>query len=194
MKTKVLLALTFLVVFSVTIVAQERDKRFALEISAGPSIATREFTDAVRMGFGFDGTIHYRFMPHTGIYAGWGENWFSSESSFEGNNKDFEETGYVLGLQFKHPFKDGSSSYFLRAGALYNHIEIENENGGITEDSGHGPGLQLAAGFDISLGSSWSLTPVIKFNSLTRTLGSEGSATKIRYEYLSARIGIMKMF
>jgi hypothetical protein len=194
MKTKVLLVLTFSVIFTITAAAQENAKRYGLEISAGPSIATREFTDGVRMGFGFDGTLHYRFMPHMGVYTGWGENWFSTESSSEQNNKDYEETGYVLGLQFKHPLQDGRTSYFLRVGALYNHIEIENENGDITEDTGHGPGFQLAAGFDISLGSSWSLTPVVKFNSLTRSLNSEATPTKIRFEYLTARIGILKTF
>ena len=146
------------------------------------------------MGFGFDGTLHYRFMPFTGVYAGWGENWFSTETSSSETNRDYEETGYVLGLQFKYPLRDSRSSLFLRAGALYNHIEVENDNGDITVDTGHGPGFQLATGIDIKLGSSWSLTPVIKYNDLTRSLNTEGSSVDIRYNYLSVRIGILKMF
>ena len=194
MKTKALIALALATIISVTVFAQEKERRFAFELSGGPSMATREFADGLRVGFGFDGTFHYRFMPHTGIYGGWGENWFSTETSFSEANMDFEETGYVLGLQFKHPLEGSSSSYFLRAGALYNHIEVENENGDITGDTGHGPGLQLAAGIDIRLGSTWSLTPVVKYNALSRTLNSEGGTLDIRYNYLTVRIGILKMF
>ena len=86
---------------TVSALAQEKEKRFAYEVSDGPSMVTREFADGLRTGFGFDVSFHYRFIPHTGIYAGWGE---------------------------------------------------------------------LAAGIDISLASAWSLTPVVKYHSLSRSL------------------------
>ncbi len=194
MKTKVFIAMAMLALFSTTTDAQEKEKRFGLEVSGGPSFATREFADGLRMGYGVEGTIHYRFMPFTGIYAGWGENWFSTETSSSDNNRDYEETGYVLGLQFKYPIKGSRASFFLRAGALYNHIEVENDNGDILEDTGHGPGYQLAGGIDVSLGSGWSLTPGIKFNSLSRETEFEGASGQLDYQYISARIGIMKRF
>lgn len=194
MKTKVFIAMAMLALFSTTTDAQEKEKRFGLEVSGGPSFATREFADGLRMGYGVEGTIHYRFLPFTGIYAGWGENWFSTETSSSDNNRDYEETGYVLGLQFKYPIKGSRASFFLRAGALYNHIEVENDNGDILEDTGHGPGYQLAGGIDVSLGSGWSLTPGIKFNSLSRETEFEGASGQLDYQYISARIGIMKRF
>ena len=79
MKTKVLLTLTLSVILSASALAQEKDKRFAFEISGGPSFPTNEFVEGIRMGFGFEGTFKYRFMPHTGIYGGWGGNWLSTE-------------------------------------------------------------------------------------------------------------------
>ena len=88
---------------------------------------------------------------------------------FAGSNTDFEETGYVIGLQFKHPVDGFLSSYYLRAGALYNHIEVENDNGDIIGDTGHGLGFQLAAGVDIPLGAKWSLTPGVKYNAVSGT-------------------------
>ncbi len=194
MKTRVFIAMAMLALFSTTTDAQEKEKRFGLEVSGGPSFATREFADGLRMGYGVEGTIHYRFLPFTGIYAGWGENWFSTETSSSDNNRDYEETGYVLGLQFKYPIKGSRASFFLRAGALYNHIEVENDNGDILEDTGHGPGYQLAGGIDVSLGSGWSLTPGIKFNSLSRETEFEGASGQLDYQYISARIGIMKRF
>jgi len=194
MKTKGFIALAMSTALSLNSTAQEKEKRFGLEIAGGPSFATSEFAEGLRMGFGFDGTFHYRFMPYTGIYAGWGENWFTTETSSSETNRDYEETGYVLGLQFKHHFKGSRSSYFLRAGALYNHIEVENDNGDILEDTGHGPGFQLAGGIDISLGSGWSLTPGVKFNSLSRETEYEGASKQLEYKYVSARIGILKRF
>lgn len=194
MKTKVFIAVAMFALLSTTTDAQEKEKRFGLEVSGGPSFATREFAEGLRMGYGVEGTIHYRFMPLTGIYAGWGENWFSTETSSSDNNRDYEETGYVLGLQFKYPFKGSRSSFFLRAGVLYSHIEVENDNGDILEDTGHGPGYQLAGGIDISLGSGWSLTPGIKFNSLSRETEFEEASGQIDHQYISARIGIMKRF
>lgn len=194
MRTKVFIALAMFALLTTITEAQEKGKRFGFEISGGPSFATREFAEGLRMGYSVEGTIHYRFMPFTGIYAGWGENWFSTETSSSITNRDYEETGYVLGLQLKYPFKGSRSSFFLRAGALYNHIEVENDNGEILEDTGHGPGYQLAAGIDISLGSGWSLTPGVKFNSLSRETVYEGASGQLHYQYISARIGVMKRF
>jgi opacity protein-like surface antigen len=133
-------------------------------------------------------------MPHTSVYGGWGANWLSTESTNSENNMDYEETGYVLGLDFRHPIGDTKLSYYVRAGALYNHIEIENPDGDILDDSGHGPGFQLAAGLDISLGSGWSLTPGFKFNYLSRETSLGGITKQLDYQYLSARVGIMKKF
>lgn len=194
MKTRVFFALAIFSLISATADAQEKERRLGIEISGGPSFATREFAEGLRMGYGVEGTISYSFVPFAGIYAGWGENWFSTEASSSVTNRDYEETGYVLGLQFQYSFRGARTSLFLRAGALYNHIEVENDNGDILQDTGHGPGYQVAGGIDIGLGAGWSLTPGIKFNSLSRETELEGESTILDYQYLSARIGIMKRF
>lgn len=194
MKLKVL-ALTMLVLLSLSGFAQESEKRFGFEFSSGLSIATQKI-DGVRLepGFGFEGTFHYRFMPHLGVYAGWGWNRFGADNSFAGNNVCFEETGYVLGLNFKHPIGNSKLAYYARAGALYNHIETESADGDILNDSKHGLGVQLAGGIDINLGKNWSLTPGLKFNSLSRDTEYEATTKKLDYQYISARIGITKKF
>ncbi|MDF1547921.1 MAG: porin family protein [Bacteroidales bacterium] len=195
MKTKGLLLIAIFALFSINSIAQESEKRFGVELNGGVSFATSDLNDAdLKTGFGLEGLLHYRFMPHTGVYAGWGYNKFSAENSFAGNNADFEETGYVFGLQFKHEFGASPLAYYLRAGALYNHIEIENNEGDIIEDTGHGFGFQLAGGIDIPLGSNWSLTPGVKFNSLSRDLDAGTNTLDIKLNYLSVRIGILKKF
>ncbi len=195
MKTKVF-ALTVLVLsLSLSSFAREKEKRFGFELTSGVSFATKKIDGAkLNTGFNFEGTFHYRFMPHLGVYAGWGWNRFGSENSFAGADACFEETGYVLGLNFKHPIGISKLSYYVRGGALYNHIETENSDGDIVNDSKHGFGYQLAGGIDINIGKNWSLTPGVKFNSLSRDTQFEGVSKNLNYQYISARIGIVKKF
>jgi len=195
MKTKVFLSMALMALSIITVISQETGKRFGFELSGGASFATRDPDDAnLKTGMGFEGILHYRFMPYTGIYAGWGWNHFGSGNSFAGEDMDFEETGYVFGLQFKHPVGNSRISYYVRGAGLYNHIEIENSDGDIVEDSGHGFGWQTAAGIDIPLGSNWSLTPGLKFNSLNRKVDMEDMTHDLTLQYLAIRIGILKRF
>ncbi len=194
MKTKVLLLTAIMSVFLYSGNAQENEKRFGFEVSTGASMATKKLGGStLNPGVGFEGIFHYRFMPHLGAYGGWGWNKFGADESFAGSNMDFEETGYVLGLQFKHPIGQRNTSYYLRAGGLYNHIELEND-GDVTHDSKHGFGWQLAGGFDFQLGKNWSLTPGIKFNALNRDVENEGVNVPLELNYLQVRIGILKKF
>ncbi|PKP05532.1 MAG: opacity protein [Bacteroidetes bacterium HGW-Bacteroidetes-5] len=195
MKTKVIIVLAILGITPVFAAAQENQSRFGFEISTGLSVATNKLADAaLNTGFGVEGIFHYRFMQSTGVYAGWGWNRFSSDNSFAGINADFEETGYVMGLQFKQSVGRSPFSLYLRAGALYNHIEIENEEGDIINNSGHGWGWQAATGVDIRLSEKVSLTPGIKFNSLNRDIIFDGTARELKQNYLSFRIGLLKRF
>ena len=195
MKTKVLIICTIVALMSLNGVAQEKAKRFGFEISSGASVATHKLGgNKVNPGFGLEGILHYRFMPHLGAYAGWGWNKFGADESFAGNDVCFEETGYVFGLQFKHPVGKSGLSYYVRGGGLYNHIETENADGDIINDTKHGLGFQLAGGIDINLGSNWSLTPGIKFNSLSRETEYEGTSKQMDLNYLSLRVGILKKF
>ena len=180
---------------STQVLAQETATKWGFEFNADASIATtKPGGTTLNPGAGFELMFHYRFMEHTGVYAGWGWNRFYADNSFAGKNIDFEETGYLFGVQFKHPLPINNLSYFVRAGGLYNHIELENKDGDIIEDTGHGLGFQVAAGVDIPLSKGWNLTPGIKFNYLDRDLNTNGEKTDLNLNYLSARIGFVKNF
>lgn len=195
MKTKVLLLSALLIILSINSNAQENEKHFGVEINAGLSIPLNKLDNTqLNPGFGFEGILHYRFIPYTGVYAGWGWNRFGADESFAGKDVCFEETGYVFGLQFKHPFGQSPVSYFVRAGGLYNHIEIENAEGDIIMDSGHGWGWQLAGGIDLPIGRNWSVMPGLKFNSLKTEVENEGIITQLNQNYVSVRVGIIKRF
>jgi hypothetical protein len=175
--------------------AQDVGSKFSIELSVGPSFATQELAGSnLNTGAGSEVLFHYRFMPHVGAYAGWGYNRHSSDNSFAGSDMDFEETGYVFGLQFKHPLGKLPLSYYIRGAGLYNHIETEDSSGDIINDTGHGLGWQLAGGVDVPIGRGWSLTPGLKFNALSRDFDNGTINRNLDLNYVTARIGIIKGF
>lgn len=201
MKANVIISVIAMLIASSGAIAQSSCclpyKKFGVELNAGASAATSRLAGAkLSPRVGGELLLHYNFMPHLGLYGGWGWNQLSAGKSFAGDNIDFEETGYIAGLEWKHPFSCSSPlSYYLRGGALYNHIEVENNpQGKIIGDTGHGWGYQVAGGLDIPVGRSFRLTPGVKFNSLRRDLRFEGQTYKLRYNYLSIRIGLLYEF
>ena len=195
MKTKSFLTFTVLALMSLNLLAQESEKRFGIEFNGDVSIVSSDLAGAsLNTGLGFETIFQYRFMKFTSVYGGWGWNHFNAEESFAGPDIDFEQTGYVLGLQFKRSIKDSPVSYFARTGLLYSHIEMENNAGDIISDTGHGVGFQVAGGVEVSLGKNWSLAPSVKFNSLSGETEFEGVNHQLDHRYVSLRIGIIRRF
>lgn len=168
---------------------------FSLEFRPGVSIPVSELGDAdLSTGYGFEGTVAYYFMPHLGAYAGWSWNKFAAGQSFAGADTDFEETGYMLGLQFMHPIADSRFSYLLRAGGTYKHIETENSDGDILDSTPHGLGWEAGAGVGINLTDNLVLTPSVLFRSLSREIELAGTTTDVDLQYITAGVGIVWMF
>lgn len=187
--------LTVLILTASSLTAQQNDSRFGFELNIGPAYATTQLVDAdLGAGLGFEGVFHYRILKHTGVYLGWGWKHFGSGESFAGSDMDFEETGYIYGIQFKHPLTDRGLSYVIRAGGTYNHVELENRDGEIISDTGHGPGWQLSAGIELPIGRSWTLIPTVKYNALNRDYESGEGNYNSSLNTLSAQIGFFKNF
>jgi len=195
MKTKVILSIALVILISASTLAQENEKRFGVELNGEVSFVSSDLAGAsLNTGLGYEVILQYRFMPFTSVYGGWGYSHFNANESFAGNDIDFEQTGYILGLQFKHPIGKSPVSYFVRAGALYCHIETENNDGDIISDTGHGIGWQAAAGIEVALGKNWSLAPGLKYNWLSGETDFEGANYQLDHRYVAARLGIIKRF
>jgi len=195
MKTKVFLVLAMCAILALGTTAQETEKRFGIELNSDVSIVSGDLAGAsLNTGLGFEAILQYRFMPFTSVYGGWGYTHFNAGQSFAGPDIDFEQTGYVLGLQFKHPIGTSPVSWFVRAGALYSHIETENNNGDIISDTGHGIGWQAVGGIEVSMGKNWSLAPGLKYNWLSGETDFENATYQLDHRCVSARIGIVKRF
>jgi len=183
-----------LITFS-TVLSQEK---WSLELRPNLDFPTEDIGDVnIKTGFGFEAAVGYRFMEHLGAYVGWGYNTFNTDdSSFAGTgDTDFDETGYTFGLQFIHPLGTSKNlSYMIRAGGIYNHIEVENDSGDITADSGHGLGWELGAGLNIDLGNNWNLRPQVGYRALSRDIEIGTVTTDIDLNYIAIGVGIAKVF
>lgn len=193
MKKVILTTVALILVFAFH-QAKSQD-RWSLEFRPGVDFATKNIADAdLGTGFGFEGAIAYRFMPHLAAYAGWSWNHFAVDKSFAGPDAGFEETGYTFGFQFIHPIGETSLSYLIRLGGTYNHIEIENNDGDIIIDSGHGLGWQAETGLVIPLSEKFSLLPSLRYRSLNRDIEIENVITSVDLNYLSAGVGLSWSF
>ena len=166
-----------------------------LEFRSGGTFLTKNIGDAdLGQGLGFEGTLAYRFMPHLAAYAGWSWNHFGAKQSFAGPDASFEETGYAFGFQFIHPIGESSFNYLVRFGGTYNHIEIENNDGDLIIDSGHGLGWQAEAGFMIHLSENFSLLPSVRYRSLSRDIDINNVSTSVVLNYVSVGVGLSWSF
>lgn len=189
-------AVTFaLLIASVPCAAQQR---WAFEGRAGAAFPTGDpGADELSTGVAFDGTVRYRFMPHLAAYVGWDWIHFLADESFAGSDIDFEETGYALGLRFEHPFSGESNSgpaFWIRGGATYDHIELENDDGDSVADSGHGFGWEAGAGLAFDVGTRWSVTPGVRYRALTRDVEVGAASAEVELRYLTAGVGVAIRF
>jgi hypothetical protein len=195
MKNSKILSLLFLAfMLSQVTNAQER---WSFELRPGVNFPISEILDEkLNTGFGAEVAFGYRFMEHLGVYAGWGWNQFVQKNDLleESEDTDFEMTGYTFGLQFIHPINESSISYLVRGGGIYNHIEIENEAGEITYDSGHGLGWEAGVGVRLSLGETFKVTPQAGYRALNRDIDFGDFTEEVDLNYFSVSIGFTKLF
>lgn len=191
---------TALAVVLVTATEAAGQQRWAFELRTGAQVSTRDVEeDELGTGFGLDGTLRYRFSSHLGGYAGWDWVRFGPDDSFAGQNTDLEETGYALGLRWEHPFEGEDPAaeglaYWLRAGGIYDHVEVEDADGEIIADSGHGLGWEAGLGLAYWITETWSLTPGVRYRSLSREIEIGPATTTVDLQYIGFEIGVARAF
>lgn len=190
-KYSFLLAATILL-FSFTVEAQEK---WSVEFRPGLNFPTSDVGNIdSKIGYGFELTGAYRLMPHLIVYAGWGLNQFKGEDRLLKENFTFEETGFTFGLQIIRPIGTSAFSYLARAGAIYNHIQLENNSNTITADTGYGFGWQVAAGIDYEFASNLSFRPMLRYRSFSRDFEVANISTEMKLNYISFGIGLAGEF
>jgi hypothetical protein len=172
-------------------------QRFTADLRAAPAAPTQELAGAdLSTGIGFGATLAFRLQPHLALYGGWDWLHFAADQSFAGADLDFEETGYDIGLRFEHPFGDETGVlYRIEGGATYKHVEIEDAEGDLIGDSGHGLGFEGAAGIVVPLGNgSWRLAPMLRYRSLSPEFEMGSSTIEGDLRYATVEIGLSRRF
>jgi len=175
--------------------AASAQERWGFDIHATGGIATQDDArDTSENGFGLGATLHLRLQPHLFAYGGWDWMRYQAIEEIAGPDVDLEETGYALGLRFEHPFGDSDVRWWARGGALIHHFEFENDAGEILDDTGHGLGWEGGAGVTLPLGSTWSLTPGIRYRSVTREAELLNVTRDVELQAVTLEIGIRRSF
>ncbi len=142
-------------------------------------------------GLGLDATVRLRIQPHLHLYGGWDWVHFTSGDAALGGDADVEETGYVYGIRFQHPVSS-RLDYWLRAGGTFDHIEIEDADGDLIEDSGHGAGWEVGAGIAVRVRGAWALTPGLRYRALTRRMSPTGPEESVSLRYVMIELGFAR--
>lgn len=144
-------------------------------------------------GPGFDATIAYGFSPRLGAYFGWNWHRFRTDDTLSGSRLDANESGIVLGMQWRDRFAQTGLDYRLRAGVLVNQIELE-DSVGVQPGNRHGLGWELGAALLVPLRGHWVLTPGVRYRSLSADIGVGGQARAVDLRYLSIGTGVSVRF
>lgn len=195
MRTTILTLTTIAMLTGALSAAAQAPDRWAVELRANGAMPTQDLgDDPLDTGFGFEATVRYRFLPHLAAYAGWDWIRFSADQSFAGPDMDIEETGYAFGLRFEHPIRGARTAAWVRAGGTYDHLEVEDTDGEIIADSGHGLGWELGAGVATAFREGWSLTPGIRYRSLSRDIEAGDATTPVDLRYFAFEVGLARSF
>lgn len=176
----------------------ESQDRWTLDVRGGPALSIRDVgEDELNTGFGFEGSVGYRLFQYIAAYGGWDWHRFSADQSFAGPNTNFVESGFAYGVRFERPYSGETASglaYRLRIGGTYQQIEIEDQDGGTTVDSGYGVGWEGGFGITFPLSERWRLSPVGRYRSFTRNVTIGSTVTEVDLQYLSLDLGITWSF
>lgn len=169
--------------------SEEGASRWSFGLHAGIAAPTSEIEgDDLGAGTGFETNFAYRVVRHLAIYAAWDWHRFTPDDVLGLSDVEVGESGYAIGLRFDHPLgsENGSGAgYRIRAGMTLNHIELEDADGDMIEDSGHGVGYEFGAGVMFPLAGPWSIGPQVRFRSLERELDVGGGEVDVDLSYLA---------
>ncbi len=145
--------------------AQYRVPPIAIEGRGGLSLPTGDFARQLTLGYGLGGHASLAVTPSLGLYAGYTYTSFDFDRKSAGLPEgSYNVQGVDGGLIFSAPTITRTAPY-LRLGGVY--YRGESSNGLLEGDSKFG--YQLGAGFDYQLGLHASLTPELRYTTISRS-------------------------
>jgi opacity protein-like surface antigen len=170
--------------------------RWTAELRGGVNLAVDDFAGVdLETGAGLEMGLGVRVAPDLFVYGAWDWQNRAAKAPLFGTTVDVEDTGYAFGLRYVAPLP-GRVKPWLRAGGLYNHVEIEDEAAGdLIADSKHTFGAEVGGGVDIVLNDRWSLTPGVRYRRFEPKVRFGGAeAGKSTLSYVTVDVGIALRF
>jgi opacity protein-like surface antigen len=165
----------------------------SLELRGGAALPTQDLAGVdLQVGGGFEATVGYRVMQHVHLYGGWGWYHLTTDEPVLGRKLDVENNGYAFGGQFTHPILKSVSGW-ARAGGLYNHLELEDEDGD-RADSGHELGWEAGGGLSIPIGRNVAFTPGARYRSFSGDIALGESTVPFDMSYAMIEVGLTWRF
>ena len=75
-----------------------------------------------------------------------------------------------------------------------NHLELENAEGEMTGDSGHGLGWEGGVAIAIPMGERWQVMPGVRFRSTEREFNLAGIVVPATLRYVTLAVGFSRTF
>ncbi len=190
-RTIIPFAATMLLIAGATANAQ----KITVDVKAVAAAPSGKLANAdLGTGIGVGGVVAYNLYQHMHLLAGWDYVHFSADQSFAGANRDFEETGYTFGLRFEHPCRfNDRLTMRAEGGATYKHIEIEDDDGKLIEDSGHRWGFEAGISLLAPIGN-WKLGPSVRYRSMAQEFTIGSTTTKGDLKYFALELGLSRKF
>jgi opacity protein-like surface antigen len=192
-----LVTLTLASVLSLLFVASPlfAQPRWTAEVRGGVNVAVDEFAGVdLETGAGLELGLGVRVAPDLFVYGAWDWQTRAAKTPLFGTTADVEDTGYAFGLQYLAPLSSRAKPW-VRAGGLFNHVEIEDEEAGdLVADSKHTFGFEAGGGLDVTLNDRWSVTPGVRYRRFEPTVRFGGAESSSTLAYLTFDVGIALKF
>jgi opacity protein-like surface antigen len=167
---------------------------FSLELRGGAAIPAEDLGDTeLKTGGGFGFTASYLFLQHTLVYGGWDWQRMNTKARGAGPTMHVENTGYAFGLGFEHPLFEAVGGW-VRAGGIYQHIELEEKNGDLIADSGHELGWEAGGGLVIPVGDRFALLPGARYRTFSADIDMGAGDVAVDMSYVTVDLGLAYRF
>ena len=167
----------------------------SVELRGGVNVAVDQFAGTdLSTGSALEIGLDVRVAPALFVYGAWDWQNRGAKSPLFGATVDVEDTGYAFGLKFVAPGSSRAKPW-LRAGGLWNHVEIENEAAGdLIADSEHTWGFEVGGGLDIGLSDRWSLNPGVRYRRFEPNVRFGGLESSATLSYVVIDVGVALKF